>query len=843
MEPLSPADPHTVGPYALLGRLGAGGMGVVYLGRSGGGRVVAVKLVRPDIAEEFDFRERFAREVAAARAVSGAFTAPVVDADPLAETPWMATAFVPGINLHDAVARLGPLSEDQLRVLGLGLLEALTEIHRAGLTHRDLKPGNVLLALDGPHVIDFGISRPAGASTLTQVGVVLGSPGYLAPEQVTGGVIGPAGDVFCLAATLVFAATGHGPFGTGSAEVLLYRGVHAEPDLSDVPAGLRPALLAMLVKDPALRPGVLEASRSLGPVRSSGRRLPQPYLDAIEAASAELRWMLEQSSETDPWGLDPDTDSETSTDTETAIRQPEGVPQQGAPQPVVGLLPGAGAEAGSGPVSDPVPVADPVPVVEPVPEAIADAPTDTVPGSPLAVMPLAASPAATPTAVPLRPPVPMPSPTPTSTAPPLVPPPLSLRIPAAGAPRRHPTVTRRRLLAGGAALTVTGIGALIWDLVEPGGGGTGNPNALDTKSPSSTHSLSQHPENGTGSATSATASASGATAPAADSIAAGTIYAGFNDGRIVALDAATGKVRWNQSAANGAIYSPPLYAAGSVYTGSADDTRMFALNATTGAIDWRFSVGTNNGVYATPGYQSGVVYCATDVTLYALLASTGTQIWAYTADGTDIRTMPLVVNGVVYIGSLGGTIHAVNATTGKQKWSANISIANNTSFAVTADTLYCTDANGVVQALRLSDGSSVWHSGAVYAVSTPVLSGNVIYVGGYQAISALNAASGQSVWAVSTTDYVFGAPAAAGTSVYVPVNDGHVVSLSYADGSVQWTKQVTTYNIDAPALVANGMVYVSAEKVYALDAASGAPKWNYALAQTSPDGGISLGRA
>jgi eukaryotic-like serine/threonine-protein kinase len=255
---LQPEDPRTVGRYQLLGRLGSGGMGFVYLGRSPGGRYVAVKVIKAELAGQADFRIRFAREVAAARTVSGLFTAPVVDADVDAPTPWLATAYVPGLSLSDAVARYGPLPISSVFALAAGLAEGLEAIHAAGIVHRDLKPSNVLLAEDGPRVIDFGISRAAEESPLTGTGLIIGSPGFMSPEQAQGHSVGLPSDVFSLGAVLVFAATGAGPFGPGSNATLLYRVVFAAPATGNVPAELRPLVERCLAKDPRQRPSAAQ---------------------------------------------------------------------------------------------------------------------------------------------------------------------------------------------------------------------------------------------------------------------------------------------------------------------------------------------------------------------------------------------------------------------------------------------------------------------------------------------------------------------------------------------------------------------------------------------------------
>ncbi|MEU9877140.1 bifunctional serine/threonine-protein kinase/ABC transporter substrate-binding protein [Streptomyces phaeochromogenes] len=265
MRALKPGDPTTVGGHRLLGRLGAGGMGVVYLARSTGGALVALKVIRAEYAADHDFRARFRREAEAASGLTGQWVTPVTAAEPAAREPWLATAFVPGPSLAEAVTLHGPLPERTVRVLGARLAEALTEVHAAGLVHRDVKPGNILLALDGPRLIDFGIARSTGATALTASDVVIGSPGYLSPEQARarGGDVGPPSDVFSLGCVLAYAATGRRPFGTGTAAAVIFRTVHEEPDLDAVPWTLVPLLTDCLAKDPAARPTAQEVRDAL----------------------------------------------------------------------------------------------------------------------------------------------------------------------------------------------------------------------------------------------------------------------------------------------------------------------------------------------------------------------------------------------------------------------------------------------------------------------------------------------------------------------------------------------------------------------------------------------------
>jgi serine/threonine protein kinase len=251
-------DPVTVGPYRLIGRLGRGGMGRVYLARSPGGRTVAVKVIRPEFAANREFRARFAREVAAVRNVSGVFTAAVIDADPEAKLPWLATAYVPGPSLAEAVETRGPLPVLSVLRLAAGLAEGLQAIHAVGLVHRDLKPSNVLLAPDGPRLIDFGIAAAREASKLTRVGEVIGSPGFFSPEHALGEVVDASSDVFSLGAVLAFAATGEGPFGEGSMPAVVHRVVYSPPALSRLPSDLLPLIIGCLAKKRADRPSTSE---------------------------------------------------------------------------------------------------------------------------------------------------------------------------------------------------------------------------------------------------------------------------------------------------------------------------------------------------------------------------------------------------------------------------------------------------------------------------------------------------------------------------------------------------------------------------------------------------------
>ncbi|WP_326705005.1 serine/threonine-protein kinase [Streptomyces cyaneofuscatus] len=291
MDKLGPDDPHRIGAYRLLARLGEGGMGQVFLARSERGRTVALKLVRRELAEQPEFRARFRQEVRAAHQVGGAWTAPVLDSDTEAPVPWVATGYVAGPSLHRIVSgrpgapltdagAYGPLPTRSVQLLGSGLAHALQHIHRAGLIHRDLKPSNVLLTIDGPRVIDFGIARALESladGDLTRTGAMIGSPGFMAPEQVRGERVTTACDVFCLGSVLAYAATGRLPFGaaeSGGAHALMFRIAQEDPDLAGVPAELAGVVRDCLAKDPAARPTTDEILARLGEAEADEPWLP-----------------------------------------------------------------------------------------------------------------------------------------------------------------------------------------------------------------------------------------------------------------------------------------------------------------------------------------------------------------------------------------------------------------------------------------------------------------------------------------------------------------------------------------------------------------------------------------
>ncbi|MBL1106815.1 serine/threonine protein kinase [Streptomyces sp. 5-8] len=488
MRNLEPGDPPDVGGYPLLARLGAGGMGQVFLSRTPSGRPLALKTVRDEYGDDPDFARRFAREIASSDRVRSPWTVAVVDFSPPERRPqWLATEYVAAPSLAEWVERHGPLPEPALRSLAAELAEALRAVHRAGLTHRDVKPSNVLLARHHPRLIDFGIARAADDTRHTRTGGVIGSPGYMAPEQITSGLCDEPGDIFALGAVLVYAATGRGPFlhpgEEPSAGPLLYRVVHEDPGLDGVPPSLVPLLRACLDKTPTARPTadrVVELAGDGGWTASRPARLETELVEREEELAAAL---ARAASAHAP---EPTTSAQTGAQTGAPAggsaagsaggAAPTGTP--GGPTPVGGLAPGGGPASAGGvvPADGPVPAGGPVPASGPLPAsgvAAAGGVASAGSGGGFASVspPSGFGPA-----------VALPGPTPVPTGagvPPLVPP----------RPLDHTRATRPRALGltaglAGCALAVAAVVALVvkWPggTADKGGDRTGGPSPTAT---------------------------------------------------------------------------------------------------------------------------------------------------------------------------------------------------------------------------------------------------------------------------------------------------------------------------------------------------------------------------
>jgi hypothetical protein len=348
VQPLESADPRQVAGYRLIGRLGAGGMGRVFLAISPGGRPVAVKVARAELADDPVFRARFRTEVALARRVQAFCTAPVVDADAESDPPWLATVYVPGPSLQQAVRDFGPLPAPTVRTLVAGLAEALSAVHADGIVHRDLKPSNVLLAADGPRLIDFGISRALEGTALTRTGLLVGSPGFIAPEQVRGGRAGPPADVFALGATMLYAATGRPPFGEGPGHAVVFRAVTQEPDLSGLPPDLRRLAARCLAKDPAERPTATEALVYLTDTAAATPSAPGWLPDAVATVAEQQATVLRTLPRT-PAATRPETAAATRAPAPARSPAPAQAPAAAAPAPAPAAGPAGTARSGTAP--------------------------------------------------------------------------------------------------------------------------------------------------------------------------------------------------------------------------------------------------------------------------------------------------------------------------------------------------------------------------------------------------------------------------------------------------------------------------------------------------------------
>jgi serine/threonine protein kinase len=360
MDRLMPQDPHRIGQYRLLGRLGEGGMGQVFLARSGRGRTVAVKTIRSALAQEPDFRRRFALEITAARRVGGRWTAPVLDADTDGPTPWVATGYIAGPSLHEVVGRdFGPLPERSVLLLANGLSHALRDIHAANLVHRDLKPSNVLLTIDGPRVIDFGIARAleAGGEGVTRTGATVGSPGFMSPEQVRGQRISPASDIFCLGSLLAYAITGRTPFGAldSGVHILMFRIAEELPDLTGIPESLHRLISGCLDKDPGRRPTVDDLLNATRPDGSREPWLPGALIAQLGRHAVELLDSEDPESRTDARTLPaPGPTAVDAPPTGPTVARPADPPEN-RPAPTPPLAPSWPASASPQPRPRPVP--------------------------------------------------------------------------------------------------------------------------------------------------------------------------------------------------------------------------------------------------------------------------------------------------------------------------------------------------------------------------------------------------------------------------------------------------------------------------------------------------------
>jgi outer membrane protein assembly factor BamB len=771
MESLTAADPRTVGEFRLRARLGAGGMGQVFLATSLGGRAVAVKVIHTELASDQEFVRRFRAEVDAAKRVSGVYTAPVVAAGVDDRPPWLATAFVPGPPLDKVVARFGPLPGPALWRLASGLAEALRAIHSAGLIHRDLKPANVLLAADGPRVIDFGISRAASDSNtrLTATGSIIGTPSFMSPEQVEAKDTGPASDVFSLGSVLAYAATGSSPFSGGpnvSSASVLYRVVHAQPDLSKVPGDIRGLVEACLAKDPARRPGLGQVAAICASAAehlrlSAAAFWPPDVGRVISEQAAALTAQIE------------------------ALQDGPGYPSGAAEalQDVPGW--GSGGTTGPSRLDGPMTTHPPAqsywgPNGNPGFPPSGPMPGGTMPGGP-GTMPQY--------------------------------------------PRARPEyrgTSRRGLITGAVAVGVAVVGGgAAWLASSQSKNGTPT-SSSNTSSPGSgvTGATGTFSAGGKGTRTTAAWKfTTGNAVTAVPIVADGVVYVASTDGKVYAVNASTGKQVWASPAGSG---SAPPEVVGNVLCTATQHGDFTALDTADGTVAWTakgkapaltqqrpwaadgstvvlFSYTDGMQAYdaatGTPGSKLGppdllVSYItAADGVLYVLDGQGGlrairlagnAQLWQLAVTTTDDQPYSLTVsNGHVYVGTQKGTLHSVNAATGHRDWSLPGSGDLLTTPVVSEGMVFIVDIRGNLRAISAGTGKQAWQAPVTAGAFGPAAANGQVYLSTALTLQAWDATSGQPSWYFQPPNYkiVEATPAVADGTVYVGCTDYNLYAI------------------------------------------------------------------
>ncbi|MFD7920675.1 PQQ-binding-like beta-propeller repeat protein [Streptomyces sp. NPDC059740] len=849
MQQLTQHDPRRIGPFEVLGRLGAGGMGLVYLARSASGRRVAIKTVRTELAEDQLFRVRFTREVEAARAVSGFYTAAVVDADPRAAVPWLATAYVPAPSLEEIVGECGPLPAQAVRWLAAGVAEALQSIHGAGLVHRDLKPSNVLVMEDGPRVIDFGIASGVSNTRLTMTNVAVGTPAYMSPEQATDSrSVTGASDVFSLASTLVFAATGHAPYRGGNPVETVFMLLREGPDLTGLPEELRPLIESCLRREAAERPTPADLQSQLAPhLFGSGSDdsgtasawLPPTAVTLIEARrngrtapSANGAGPAEAPARPLPPQLPP------------AVPPPPSQPPVAPPGPRAAAPAPAGAQpaAGTGPAGA---------------EGWAGG---LGPGARRGVDPRTAAPAA-----PLGPP---PTAPPTGSAPGG-----GVRLGGGSQIGPGPRATDPQARAHGADVAT--------DWVRPPGA-----------RPAPRHGGPPSPRQGPGDQPARPGPPTTPPAPAVPAEAEGAgrwrpwRFRMSNDVwgtpvvvddllyvtsfEVHALDTASGRrrfksreVAWTMAVAEGRVHAtdgPSLYALDAVegtdWWRVGADGWVYALSAGNGTVVTCARGGTLQGWEAATGeplwrttglptefetpqtaaalLHEGTVYAWLDDRLKALDARTGAERWSYPVGsveacaGAPVRLLP-ASDGAVYV-SAGTRVLALDAARGDLRWrfEAPAAFYSRPAFvpgpAVTGGGVYLADYLGTVYALDAADGRDRWRIATEPRQSTePVLvADGALHLGSGSAVYTLDTVTGTPRWRFQAGGTVVGAPVAAEGRLHFGAADHCLYTLDARGGQLRW-KLETGGEITGAPVVTGGVVYACSKDhcVYALDAAKG----------------------
>ncbi|MEV5396277.1 PQQ-binding-like beta-propeller repeat protein [Streptomyces cellulosae] len=777
VDQLTQHDPRRIGPFEVLGRLGAGGMGLVYLARSASGRRVAIKTVRTELAEDQLFRVRFTREVEAARAVSGFYTAAVVDADPRAAVPWLATAYVPAPSLEEIVNECGPLPAQAVRWLAAGVAEALQSIHGAGLVHRDLKPSNVLVVEDGPRVIDFGIASGVSNTRLTMTNVAVGTPAYMSPEQakdsrsVTG-----ASDVFSLGSMLVFAATGHPPFHGANPVETVFMLLREGPDLEGLPDELRPLIESCMQMDPTARPNPADLQAQLAPhLFGSGSDdsgtasawLPERAVSLIEARRGGRPARPPQNSGRSGGGARPHVPPPPPHDPVVPPPPPQPAPVGAAGTGPVRLA-GAAVPIGPGPrVADTRAAA-----VQAPPPAAALAATWTKPRPGVN----GAEPAAPAPPAPATPP----------------------ESPGGWRPwrfRMSNDVWGTPAVAGDLVyVTSFEVHALdvatgrrrfktrdvAWSMAVADGRihASDGPTlyALDAREGGDLWRLN--------------------TDAWVYSLKAdrGTVLTGTRGGGVQGWEASTGQKLWELTGCQTDFESP---AAGpALFDGTAyvwQDARLRALDARTGEERWSYPIGDAASCGGVPvrltAAPDGYVYVCAGTRVLALEAGSGHVRWHFEAPAVFLCPPafvpgPAVTGGGVYLADYLGTVYALDATDGRDRWRI------------------ATEARSSVEPVLVAAGH--------------------VHVGSGKGLYTLDAVTGTPKWRFQSGGEIVGAPAVAEGRIHFGSSDHLLYTLKADDGRLRW-KLATGGEITGSPVVRDGVVYACSRDrcVYALDAEKG----------------------
>ncbi len=786
MEQLTPHDPRRIGPFEVLGRLGAGGMGLVYMARSASGRRVAIKTVRSELAEDQLFRVRFTREVEAARAVSGFYTAAVVDADPGAAVPWLATAYVPAPSLEEIVSEHGPLPAQAVRWLAAGIAEALQSIHGAGLVHRDLKPSNVLVVEDGPRVIDFGIASGVSNTRLTMTNVAVGTPAYMSPEQARDSrSVSGASDVFSLASTMVFAATGHPPYRGANPVETVFMLLRERPDLSGLPDELLPLIESLMEHKPEDRPTPADLQAQLAPHLFASSDDSGTASAWLPPAVVEMIAERQNHGHSRPRPAPAEARKPPAGPPPMPPAPPPPAAQQ--PPPPVGVAPYTGPSVPPAPLAppdDPVRLSGAHMPIGPGPQRREPPPSDPAPprAAAWARPPTAASSAA------------MASPNTAHTGPP---PAAQQAVPTRWRPWRFrmngdlwgsPTVR-------GGLLYVTSQEVHALDVAS-------GRRQFRTREPAQALAVT------------------GGRVLATDRV---TLYA---------LDAADGSDRW-RIASDGLIYA--LRADRGTLVTATHGGGVQAWESANGERLWELSgAQTDFEVQDTaPVVHGGTVYVWGEGLLYALEARTGAELWRHpVGDATSTGGVPVRVaptdDGVVHV-SAGARVLALDSATGAERWrfDAPAAILCPPAYASPrsrAAGVYFADYLGTVYALDAATGDDRWRisTEARQSIEPVVVADGLVHLGSGSAMYTLDAVSGTPRWRFAAGEMIIGSPVVRDGRLHFGSMDRCLYTLDAVSGRLSW-KLETGGEITGTPATADGMVFACSRDhcVYALDAARG----------------------